>query len=55
MTNDFAAVVYRMRLLGFNAVRVQFNFAALNTELPPAASDFFPCLVRCGIHSVHVA
>lgn len=24
MTNDFAAVVHRMKLLGFNAVRMQF-------------------------------
>jgi hypothetical protein len=25
MTNDFASVVYRMKLLGFNAVRLPFK------------------------------
>jgi hypothetical protein len=25
MTNDFASVVYRIKLLGFNAIRVQFK------------------------------
>lgn len=25
MTNDFATVVYRMKLLGFNAVRIPFK------------------------------
>jgi hypothetical protein len=25
MTNDFATVVYRIKLLGFNAIRVQFK------------------------------
>jgi hypothetical protein len=24
MTNDFAAVVWRIKLLGFNAIRIQF-------------------------------
>ncbi|KAF8070911.1 hypothetical protein HT031_000992 [Scenedesmus sp. PABB004] len=45
MTNDFAAVVYRTKLLGFNAIRVQFKFSDLNLDLPPSASEFFPCLL----------
>lgn len=27
MTNDFATVVYRMKLLGFNAIRIPFRCA----------------------------
>jgi hypothetical protein len=46
ITNDFAAVVHRMGLLGFNAVRVQFAFENLNKELPAGAEpEFYPCLV----------
>lgn len=29
MTSDFATVAWRLRLLGFNAVRVPFSFDAL--------------------------
>lgn len=47
MTNDFAAVVYRMKLLGVNALRVQFTFNNLNQDLPSGSDpEFFPCLVR---------
>lgn len=47
MTNDFAAVVYRIKLLGFNAIRVQFRFKDLNLDLPSGADlEFYPCLVR---------
>jgi hypothetical protein len=45
MTNDFAAVVWRLRLLGFNAVRLPFTFAALADDLGPY-SKFYHCVVR---------
>jgi hypothetical protein len=46
IASDFAAVVHRMGLLGFNAVRVQFTFENLNRELPAGAEpEFYPCLV----------
>lgn len=35
LTNDFASIVYRIKLLGFNAVRIPFTFAELNKDLPP--------------------
>ncbi|GBF93295.1 glycoside hydrolase [Raphidocelis subcapitata] len=41
LTNDFATVAWRMRLLGFNAVRLPFSFAALAQELaddPPVTA-----------------
>ncbi|KAI8471777.1 MAG: glycoside hydrolase superfamily [Monoraphidium minutum] len=47
MTNDFATVVYRMKLLGFNAIRIPFSFADLNEDIPPPSSgptEFFPCM-----------
>jgi hypothetical protein len=34
MTNDFSTVVWRQRLLGFNAVRIPFAFDALAADLP---------------------
>jgi hypothetical protein len=48
MTNDFASVVYRIKLLGFNAIRVQFKFSDLNMDIPEPSSkdqEFFPCLL----------
>lgn len=48
MTNDFAAVVYRIKLLGFNSIRVQFRFSDLSMDLPSGSEpEFFPCLVSC--------
>uniref|UniRef100_A0A383WE90 Ammonium transporter AmtB-like domain-containing protein n=1 Tax=Tetradesmus obliquus TaxID=3088 RepID=A0A383WE90_TETOB len=45
VANDFAAVVHRMGLLGFNAVRVQFTFENLNRDLPAGTEpEFYPCL-----------
>lgn len=47
MTNDFAAVVWRIKLLGFNAIRVQFKFSDLNLDIPESSNkdpEFFPCL-----------
>jgi hypothetical protein len=46
LTNDFASIVYRIKLLGFNAIRVQFKFSDLNVDLPTGGDpEFFPCLV----------
>lgn len=45
MTNDFASIVYRIKLLGFNAIRVQFTFSSLNQDIPSDNPEFFPCLV----------
>jgi hypothetical protein len=46
-------VVYRMKLLGLNAVRVPFRFDQLNQELPAPTpdqpSEFFTCLVGGGL------
>ncbi|GBF87397.1 glycoside hydrolase [Raphidocelis subcapitata] len=44
MTNDFAGVVYRMKLLGFNAVRLPFSFKDLNKDLPAPGSEFGACM-----------
>jgi hypothetical protein len=44
MTNDFAAVAWRLRLLGFNAVRLPFTFAALADDLGDF-SKFYHCQV----------
>lgn len=47
LTNDFAAIVHRIKLLGFNAIRVQFKFSDLNLDIPTGLDpEFFPCLVR---------
>ncbi|KAI8465992.1 MAG: hypothetical protein J3K34DRAFT_435184 [Monoraphidium minutum] len=48
MTNDFATVVYRMKLLGFNTIRLPFSFADLNADIPAPSTgktEFFPCMV----------
>ncbi|KIZ04477.1 hypothetical protein MNEG_3478 [Monoraphidium neglectum] len=48
MTNDFATVIYRMKLLGFNSVRIPFSFADLNKDIPPPSTgktEFFPCMI----------
>lgn len=49
MTNDFATVVYRMKLLGFTAIRMQFRFSDLNIDLPAVQEGVLtensPCLV----------
>jgi hypothetical protein len=40
--------VYRIKLLGFNAIRVQFKFSDLNLDIPTPSNgdpEFFPCLV----------
>jgi hypothetical protein len=47
MTNDFAAVVWRLRLLGFNAVRLSFVFSALEDDLKDY-SEFYACAVSQG-------
>ena len=55
LTNDFASIVYRIKLLGFNAIRVQFKFSDLNLDIPSASNgdpEFFPCLVRRRAHQV---
>jgi aryl-phospho-beta-D-glucosidase BglC (GH1 family) len=49
LTNDFATVVHRMKLLGFNTVRLPFTFAELNDDLPGTSAggvggEFFPCM-----------
>lgn len=52
VANDFAAVVHRMGLLGFNAVRVQFTFENLNRDLPAGTEpEFYPCLVSAAAGS----
>jgi hypothetical protein len=44
LTNDFSTVVWRQRLLGFNAVRIPFAFDALAADLPPAdKAEFALC------------
>jgi hypothetical protein len=46
LTNDFSTVVWRQRILGFNAVRIPFAFDALAADLPPPAggkSEFALC------------
>ncbi|WIA11531.1 hypothetical protein OEZ85_011642 [Tetradesmus obliquus] len=46
LTNDFAAIVHRIKLLGFNAIRVQFKFSDLNLDIPTGSDpEFFPCLL----------
>jgi hypothetical protein len=34
LTMDFATIVYRLQLLGFNAVRLPFSFQNLYDEAP---------------------
>ena len=47
LTNDFATVVWRMKLLGFNAVRLPFTFAALAEDVG-GTSSFTACAVSGG-------
>jgi hypothetical protein len=56
LTNDFASIVYRIKLLGFNAIRVQFKFSDLNMDLPSGSGDpeFFPCLVSAELQHTAV-
>ena len=46
---DFANVVHRIKLLGFNAVRLPFDFARLQMDLPAPSggskTEFFNCIV----------
>lgn len=44
LTNDFATVVWRLKLLGFNAVRLPFTFSALADDLAEH-SKFYACVV----------
>jgi len=44
MTNDFATVVWRLKLLGLNAVRLPFTFSALTDDLKDY-SEFYACVV----------
>ncbi|KAI8470545.1 MAG: glycoside hydrolase superfamily [Monoraphidium minutum] len=44
MTSDFATVTWRLRLLGFNALRVPFSFEALGASM--ADHSFFPACVN---------
>lgn len=43
LSNDFATVAWRHRLLGFNAIRLPFTFSALADDLADY-SEFFACV-----------
>lgn len=47
MTSDFATIVWRMKLLGVNAVRLPFTFTALMDDLENY-SNFYACAVSWG-------
>ncbi len=66
MTGDFATILWRLKLLGFNAIRVPFRFEFLNNDLPPpnggSKTEFFNCMVSmaeqpvciCANHTVRM-
>lgn len=47
---DFSLLVHRLKLLGFNALRLPVDFAKLQLDVPPpqggSNTEFFACVVR---------
>jgi hypothetical protein len=47
MTQDFATVVWRMKLLGFNAIRLPFSFqVSFLSMVHEGCSSIATCLLR---------
>jgi hypothetical protein len=47
ISRDIGTVIYRMKMLGFNAIRLPFTFAALAEVCAACLSDFHLCCGSC--------